>query len=239
MEQNNIEPKLYRGEFDNAIIGEGTLIEPDVHVGYKYHKDCGPARIGRNSILRKGTIIYGDVELGDYFQSGHYALIRAKVRASDYCALENHSAIEGIVRMGSGVRIMSNVYIPSRTWIGDHVFIGPGVTFMNDRFPGRHDKPVTRGATIEDHVMIGGGASILPGVTVGERSFIAAGAVVNKDVPPRSLVMGVPGRIRPLPEHLDRPNSSQLMIQETDFWHPATPNLSVLEWPEDWPEKRL
>ena len=55
----------------------------------------------------------------------------------DYCAVSNHSTIEGVVRFGDGVRIMSHVYIPSRTWFGSHVFVGPGVNFLNDRLPGR------------------------------------------------------------------------------------------------------
>ena len=138
------------------------------------------------------------MQAGDYFQTGHYAVVRAKVRIGDYCTLFHHSTIEGIVRLGDGVRIMANTYIPSRTWIGDHVFIGPGVTILNDRIPGRHPTPETpRGPTIEDDVMIGGGVTLLPGIHIGERSFIAAGALVTKDVPARSFVQGVPGVIRP------------------------------------------
>jgi len=221
--------------FDNATVGDGTLIEPDVCVGFRYHTDCGPARIGAHSILRTGTIIYGDVKIGDYFQSGHYTVIRAKVRLGDYCTVTHHSTLEGLIRFGDGVRIMSHVYIPSRTWFGNHIFVGPGVTFLNDRMPGRVDVMETpRGATIEDDVMIGGGCTIMAGVTIGERSFIAAGAVVTKDIPPRSFVAGVPGRIQPLPAHLDRPNNRALTQQPLDLWHPDTPNLDALDWPPYW-----
>ena len=124
-------------EFENADIGEGSVVEPGVTVGFRYHPDCGRATIGARSILRSGTIIYGDVHLGDYFQSGHHTVIRGMVRGGDYCTLCNHSCIEGVTRMGKGVRIMSHVYIPTRTWIGDNVFVGPGVTFLNDRYPCR------------------------------------------------------------------------------------------------------
>lgn len=220
--------------FENAEIGEGTLVEPDVVVGFRYHADCGPARVGKNGILRKGTIIYGDVTIGDYFQTGHYAVIRAKVEMGDYCTVLNHSTLEGLIRFGVGVRIMSHVYIPSRTWFGDHVFVGPGVTFLNDRQPGRcEDMPTPKGATIEDDVMIGGGCTIMPGVTIGQRSFIAAGAVVTKDVPPRSFVVGVPGRISPLPANLDMPNNRRLTLQPLDLWHPGTPDLSKIVWSDD------
>jgi acetyltransferase-like isoleucine patch superfamily enzyme len=224
-------------DFDNAAVGEGTIVEPNVMVGFRYHPECGPSTIGRNGILRAGTIIYGDVAIGDYFQSGHYTVIRAKVRMGDFCTVTNHSTIEGIVRFGDSVRVMSKVYIPSRTWVGDNVFIGPGTTILNERLPGRVDSPATpRGATIEDDVMIGGGVTILPGVTIGERSFIAAGAVVTKDVPPRSFVIGVPGEIRPLPPALDRVNNRAMMQQKRDLWHPEA-ELSGIDWPEDWPER--
>jgi serine acetyltransferase len=89
-----------------------------------------------------------------------------------------------------------------------------------------------KGATIEDDVVIGGGCTIMPGITIGERSFIAAGAVVTKDIPPRSLVVGVPGRIEPLPASLDMPNNRRLTIQPVDLWHPETPDLSKVDWPK-------
>ena len=193
--------------------------------------------IGANGIIRAGAIIYGDVQAGDHFQTGHHAVIRAKVRIGDFCTVFHHSTIEGIVRLGDGVRIMANTYIPSRTWIGDHVFIGPGVTVLNDRIPGRHPAPETpRGPTIEDDVMIGGGVTLLPGIHIGERSFIAAGAVVTKDVPAGSLVQGVPGVARPLPAALDRPNDRTLTIQPLDIWHPRGAAADQPTWPADWPE---
>lgn len=222
---------------DNAEIGVGTVVEPGVTVGFRYHPDAGRARVGANGILRLGTIIYGDVTIGDHFQSGHYTIIRAKVRMGDYCTVTNHSTLEGLIRFGNGVRVMSHVYIPSRTWFGDRVFVGPGTTFLNERVPGRLDHgPTPRGATIEDDVMIGGGCTILPGVSIGARSFIAAGTLVTKDVPPRSFVKGHPGEVFLLPAHLDRGNSEHLWRQQQDLWHPEA-DISALDWPADWPER--
>lgn len=218
-----------------TIIDESTIVEPGVVVGFPYHAEAGPAVVGKLGILRMGTIIYGDVQIGDHFQTGHYAVIRARVRIGDYCTLLNQSTIEGIARLGDGVRIMSHTYIPTRTWIGDHVFIGPGVTFLNDRTPGRYDDmPTPRGATIEDDVMIGGGCTIMAGIRIGERSFVAAGAVVTRDVPPRSLVVGTPGRVKPLPPHLDRPNNRRLTLQPLDLWHPRAESWQGATWPADW-----
>jgi acetyltransferase-like isoleucine patch superfamily enzyme len=229
---------LKSNQLENAEIGEATLIEPDVCVGFRYHPECGPARIGKHGILRKGTLIYGDVVIGDYFQSGHYAVVRAKVKMGNYCTLCNHSVLEGIIHLGDGVRIMSHTYVPSRTWIGNHVFIGPGVTFLNDKYPGRAETLETpRGAFIEDDVMIGGGCTILPGIRIGERSFIAAGSLVTRDIPPKSLAKGAPSRIEPLPTELDRNNDRRLTVQPVDLWHPLTSDLSALRWPADWPEQ--
>ena len=223
--------------FENALIGHSHYIEEGVKIGFPYHEQCGPARVGDHCQIRSGSIIYGDVTIGDYFQAGHYVVVRAVVRMGNYCTMMNHSAIEGIVRFGDGVRIMSNVYIPSRTWFGDNVFVGPGVTFLNDRYPGRRDpQPPPRGATIESDVMIGGGCTILPGVRIGERSFIAAGAVVNKDVPAHSFVKGVPGEISPLPDNLDMPNNRELTLNPHTIWDPGQEYLGSAMWPDYWAE---
>lgn len=233
---DHIEATADTDQYENATIGAGALIEPDVRIGFRFHPRCGAARIGKHCILRKGTLIYGDVRIGDHFQSGYYVVVRAQVRMGDYCTLLNHTTLEGIVRMGDGVRLMSQVYVPSRTWFGDHVFVGPGATFLNGKYPGRSDTDTAQGATIEDDVMIGGGTTILPRVTIGERSFIAAGAVVTKNVPPRSFVAGVPGRILPLPAELDRPNDRRLTIQPLDIWHPEGEYPGESVWPEYWDE---
>jgi acetyltransferase-like isoleucine patch superfamily enzyme len=207
-------------------------------VGFRYHEGCGPARLGANCTIRRGATIYGDVVIGDYFDAGLFAVVKALVRMGDQCVLGNHSAIEGIVRMGDDVRVMSNTYIPTRTWFGSHVFIGPGVTFLNDKYPYKRDPmPTPRGATVEDDVMIGGGATVLPDVTIGERSFIAAGAVVTKDVPARSLVVGVPGRISQLPQRLDRPNTRVPARKPTGLWDSEEEYQGASLWPDYWRER--
>lgn len=210
-----------------AVIGEGTIVEPGAIVGFKYRPQCSPAVIGRFGIIRIGAVIYADVQLGDHLQTGHYSVIRARVTAGDNLALGNQSTLEGLIKLGTGVRIMSHVYIPSRTEIGSHVFIGPGCTFLNDRTPCRYASlpagapmPTPKGAVIEDDVCIGGGCTILPGVRIGRGSFVAAGALVTKDVPPFSLVIGSPGRIKPLPDQLRGENDRRLTTAPLDLWHP-------------------
>lgn len=209
-----------------AEIGVNTIVEPGAIVGFQYHPEGGSAGIGCYGIIRLGALIYGDVSFGDYLQVGHYAVIRAHVRGGNYCAIGNHSTLEGRISLGDGVRIMSHVYISSSTRLGNHVFVGPGSIFLNDRTPGRYlggsPLPVC-GALIEDDVVIGGGCTILPGVTLGRGSFVAAGTVVTKSVPPLSFVKGVPGKAQPLPSNWPHENSRELTSAKLDLWHPLGP----------------
>lgn len=125
--------------YENAQIGKNTIIEENVIVGMKYHPECGKAIIGENSILRAGTIIYGDVKTGKYFQSGHHTVIRARVEMGDYCTVTNGAVIEGMVKMGDSVRLMSHVYVASRTCFENRVICGPNVVFLNEKRPGKEE----------------------------------------------------------------------------------------------------
>lgn len=184
-------------------IGPDSDVQPGAIVGLKYRPDAGPAIIGARARIRAGAIIYGDVEIGDDFQTGHHVLLRENTRVGRHVLLGTQSVVDGQVEIGDFVKIESNVYIPTHVKIGSFVFIGPGVTITNDRYPLKlRDEYKPEGATLEDGVTIGGGVTILPGVTVGRDSFVAAGAVVVKDAPPESLIVGAPGRNRPLPDHL-------------------------------------
>lgn len=198
-------------------IGANARIDPGVILGYRYPGDSQPTRIGAHAIIRSGSIIYANTTIGDRFQCGHQVLIRAEVTIGDRCVVHHKCTLEGRIRIGHGVKIMAHVYLPSTTRIGNMVFIGPGCTFLNDKFPMRRAAPV-EGPCIEDGVTIGGGATIAPGVTIGRNSFIGAGSLVNKDVPPGMLAYGVPARHRPLPEALAHGNLPELLLPQTDLW---------------------
>lgn len=197
-------------------IGAGAQIDADVILGYRYPGDSQPTRIGDHAIIRSGSIIYANTTIGRRFQCGHQVLIRGEVIIGDRCVVHHKCTLEGRLRIGSGVKIMAHVYLPSRTTIGNLVFIGPGTTFLNAKHPMREG--TVQGATIEDHVCIGGGVTICPGVCIGRGSFIAAGAVVTKDVPPAVLAMGVPARHHPLPEGLPGENLPELLLPQTDLF---------------------
>jgi acetyltransferase-like isoleucine patch superfamily enzyme len=178
-------------------------IQPFCIIGLRYKPEAGPAVFGAGARLRAGTIIYGDVKAGVNFQTGHHVLIRENTMIGDHVVIGTNTVIDGRVTIGDFVKIESNCYIPTDMQIGSRVFFGPGVTITNDRYPLKlRDSYVPEGPIIEDGVTLGGGAILVPGIRIGHDSFVAAGSVVTKDVPPFSLVKGVPGTISPLPEKL-------------------------------------
>jgi len=211
-------------------IGDDGQIDDDVLLGYRYPNDSEPLLIGNNAIVRSGTIIYTNTSIGHRFQCGHHVLIRAEVTIGDRCVVHHKCTLEGRLRIGNGVKLMANVYLPSTTEIGDMVFIGPGTTFLNDRYPMRRAAPV-QGPIIESHVSIGGGVTVCPEVTIGENSVIGAGAVINKDVPPNTLAYGVPARFYPLPEEISHGNLPELLLPQTDLWGIQTDS----SWKHDTP----
>lgn len=189
----------------NAKIGKGSQIQENVIVGLKYKKGSGKAILGKNSVVRAGTIIYADTKIGNNFKTGHNVLVREKTRIGNNVLLGTNTIVENKCKIGNNVSIQSNVYIPTNTIIGNNVFMGPMVCLTNDKYPLRI-KAKLRGPIIEDHVTIGANATILPAIKIGKGAMIAAGAVVTKNVPPWSLAIGVPAKIMPLPKDLKKPN---------------------------------
>jgi acetyltransferase-like isoleucine patch superfamily enzyme len=199
------------------MLGSNAEVDEGVVLGYRYPGDSEPLRIGDHAVIRSGTTIYCNTTIGQRFQCGHNVVIRGEVTIGDRCVVHHQCTLEGRLQIGNGVKIMAHVYLPSTTDIGDMVFIGPGTSFMNDRYPMRRAAPV-QGPRIEDHVSIGGGVSVCPEVTIGRNSVIGAGSVVNKDVPPDTLAYGVPARHYPLPEHISQGNLPELLLPQTDLF---------------------
>ena len=199
-------------------IGEHAQVDGDVTLGYRFEGARQPLRIGAYAVIRSGSIIYADTVIGERFSCGHMALIRGGVTIGDRVVVHHKVTLEGNLVIGSGVKIMAHVYVPSRTRIGDLVFIGPNVTILNDKRPQRVLDGGLSGVTIEDGATVGGGVTLCPGVTIGSKAFVAAGAVVTKDVPPGMLAVGTPARFKPLSEELAGGNLPELMLPQTDLF---------------------
>ena len=126
------------------------------------------------------------------------------------CEIGDESKIGTFVEIQRGARIGRRVKVSSHTFIcegveiEDQVFIGHGVTFINDRYPravtaegqpqGPDDWPVVP-TRVRRGASIGSGATILCGVDIGEGAIVGAGSVVTRDVPARTIVAGNPARV--------------------------------------------
>jgi UDP-2-acetamido-3-amino-2,3-dideoxy-glucuronate N-acetyltransferase len=118
----------------------------------------------------------------------------AKIGAD--CNICAQTLIDGGVVIGDRVTVKSGVQIWYGSVIGDDVFIGPNATFSNDLYPRSKQYPTQfSGVAIHNGASIGANATLLPGITIGERAMVGAGAVVTKDVPARAVVVGNPARV--------------------------------------------
>ena len=130
-------------------------------------------------------------KIGDNVKIWHFAYVGENTEIGDNVKIGSLAHVDYDVKIGSNTMIEGLVYIPPLSRIGKNVFIGPSASLTNDPFP-PSEKLI--GVTINDNAIIGSRAVIKAGVTVGENSVVAMGAVVTKDVPPNTVVVGVPAK---------------------------------------------
>lgn len=124
-----------------------------------------------------------------------YCVVLPNAKVGSNCNICSHSFIENDVVIGDNVTIKCGVQLWDGIRIADNVFVGPNVTFTNDKYPCSKQYPDTFWqTTINKGASIGAGAVILCGITIGEKAMIAAGSVVTKDVPAGELWMGNPAK---------------------------------------------
>jgi len=215
---------------DGAELGDGVIVEPAavVHPGVRLGRDClieAGAVVGKRPRLRPGSsaaggqpldelvlgdgvkvcagaVVYAGTRIGDGSIIGDQAQVRERVSIGSGCVVGRGSTVDFQTTLGDRVLIQTLVYVTGGSIVEDDVFIGPGVVSTNDHAMGRHPagQPLS-GPTFRRACRVGGGVVLVPGVEIGEEAFVAAGAVVVRDVGPREVVMGVPARVvRTVPE---------------------------------------
>ncbi len=135
-------------------------------------------------------------EIGAHTRIWQYVVVLPGARIGRDCNVCAHCFIENDVVIGDRVTIKSGVQLWDGLRAGDDVFIGPNVTFSNDKFPRSRQHLVSMLVTeIEPGASLGAGATILPGLKIGRNAMVGAGAVVTRSVPANAIVVGNPARI--------------------------------------------
>jgi UDP-2-acetamido-3-amino-2,3-dideoxy-glucuronate N-acetyltransferase len=205
-------------------IGNHVVIHPDTRIGEDVriddHATLGklPMRAANSATTKEQelpALTIGDqciVGTGVVLYRG--ATIDARVLMADLCTVRENVSIGRGTIVGRGVtienycavgrycKLESECYLTAYSTLEDRVFVAPGVVTSNDNFVGRTAERFKhfKGVTVRKGGRIGAGSVILPGIEIGEDGLVAAGSVVTRDVPPRTIVLGSPAKAwRPVP----------------------------------------
>jgi acetyltransferase-like isoleucine patch superfamily enzyme len=162
----------------------------------------GPLVVQEDVTICCGAVVYGSASISAGAIIGDQVQVRERAVIGPRSVVGRGGAVDFDARVGARVRIQTNVYLTAGSIVEDDVFLGPGVMTTNDHTMGRHPRgEPLQGPVLRRACRIGGGAVLVPGVVIGAEAFVAAGAVVTRDVGEREVVMGVPARVvRELPD---------------------------------------
>jgi len=186
-------------------VGEGCVIEDGVVLGKRPRLRAASSAAGTSigSLVLEagvtvccGAVVYAGAHVASGAIVGDQAQVRENARIGVDSVVGRASSVDFSARVGNRVLIQTGVYVTTRSVVEDDVFLGPGVLTTNDHTMGRHPRgEPSFGPTFRRACRVGGGAVVLPGVVIGEEAFVAAGALVTRDVGDRDVVMGAPARV--------------------------------------------
>jgi len=137
-------------------------------------------------------------EIGDDTRIWHFCHVSAGARIGRHCRIGQNVFVAGGVVIGDHVKIQNNVSVYEGVVLEDYVFCGPSMVFTNVRTPRsafpRNTSSDYLPTRVRTGASIGANATVVCGVTIGAWAFVAAGAVVTRDVPDYALMAGVPAR---------------------------------------------
>lgn len=152
----------------------------------------GPATVHPTAIVDAGAV------LGPGTRVWHFAHVMPGARIGAHCSLGQGVFVANQVTIGSHVKIQNHVSVYEGVTLEDYVFCGPSMVFTNVRTPRsafpRNTAADYRPTLVRRGASLGANCTVVCGVTIGPWAFVAAGAVVTKDVPAFALVAGVPAR---------------------------------------------
>jgi len=178
----------------HSYIGRGCILGERLRSYYTKPKEYQPPPcvVGHHSILRSGTIIYGDVQIGSHFETGPYVTIREKTRIGHHSRFGNFSDIQGFCAIGNHVLGHSHVTVGQFSTIKDFVWMHPFTILLNDWFP--PSSLNLKGPTIGRYSVLAACVVIFPGVRLGEHVVVGAQSAVKMNVRDYQVVTGNPAK---------------------------------------------
>ena len=142
------------------------------------------------------AIIDTGAQIGSGTRIWHWVHVSSGAQIGERCSLGQNVYVGNRVTIGTNVKIQNNVSVYDNVTLEDDVFCGPSMVFTNVYNPRAavSRKEEYRNTLVKQGTTLGANCTIVCGVTIGEYAFVGAGAVVNKDVPPYALMVGVPAR---------------------------------------------
>lgn len=146
--------------------------------------------------VHETAIIDQGAQIGNNSKIWHFTHVMGSTHIGQNCNIGQNVYIDKNVTIGNGVKIQNNVSVYANVTIEDDCFLGPSMVFTNVMNPRAFVERKTefKNTLVKKGCSIGANATIVCGTTLGEYSFIGAGAVVTKDVPNFAMVVGVPAK---------------------------------------------
>jgi len=188
-------------------LGDGVEVFPGAFLG-KEPKGAGATsreisfvkriEIRAGCSIGPNSVIFYDVRIAENTLLGDGASIREGCRIGSGCIISRYVTVNYETMIGDRVKVMDMTHLTGNMLIEDDVFVSTMIGSANDNLIGRegYTDDRCRGPVLRKGCVIGAGATLLPAVEVGEGATVAAGAVVTRDVPARSLVAGIPAKVR-------------------------------------------
>ena len=146
--------------------------------------------------LHPSSYIDDNVNIGEGTKIWHFSHVLSQTTIGKNCSFGQNCVVGPKVTMGNGIKVQNNVSIYEGVEVEDDVFLGPSMVFTNVINPRAfiHRREEFKKTLLKKGCSVGANATIVCGVTIGEYALIGSGAVVNKDVKPYALMVGVPAK---------------------------------------------
>jgi UDP-2-acetamido-3-amino-2,3-dideoxy-glucuronate N-acetyltransferase len=191
---------------EDTVVGDHVRIDDHASLGKRpmraansattKEQELSPLAIGEGSIVGTGVVVYRGATIDARVLLADLATVRENVSIGRGTIVGRGVTVENFCTVGRYCKLESECYITAYSTLEDRVFIAPGVVTSNDNYVGRTAERFKhfKGVTVKRGGRVGAGVITLPGVVVGEDALVAAGSVVTRDVPARTIVLGRPAK---------------------------------------------